>query len=117
MSAYRMTPSEQMVGRRLPPPPKHIDTVMANFVSNSDAAQFCGKMTPIGRWLKPAHLKARRSGWIETGISFGRGMEIWFPTERGKPEALAAAARVKEIETARMQWFRECYAAFAAKAA
>lgn len=110
----KMTKSEEMVGRHLPPMPKYIDVIMAGHVSDSDADKFCGKMTPLDSWLKPAHRKARSNGWLKFGISFGKGAEIWFLTERGEPEAIAAKARVDAAYLARSQWARECASAWRA---
>jgi hypothetical protein len=100
-----LTHNEALVGRRLPPYPKHIDTYLARYVKADSS--FCGKMTPAEPWLRPAHKKARANGWIRfEGLSFGKGMEVWFLTEKGETEAAAAAARVRDAMEAREQWAR-----------
>lgn len=113
-----MTPAERLVGRRMPPAPRHIDTVMASFVTEDGTSH--GRMAPDESWLKPAHLKARRSGWIRhSGVTVkmqgerGSGSGVWFPTERGVVEAMAARERVKAAEAARREWAREHHALIA----
>jgi hypothetical protein len=113
--ARPMTPAERLVGRRMPPAPRHMDTLMASFVTDDGTSH--GRMAPDESWLKPAHLKARRSGWIRhSGIVFkmqgerGSGTGLWFPTDKGISEAVEARARVKAIEEARREWAREHHA-------
>lgn len=113
--ARPMTPAERLVGRRMPPAPRHIDTVMASFVT--DEGKPHGRMAPDESWLRPAHLKARRSGWIRhSGVTLkmqgerGNGSGIWHPTERGIVEAVAARARVRAAEAARREWAKEHHA-------
>jgi len=102
----KLTYTEALVGRRLPPYPKHIDTYLARYVQTD--GNFCGKMTPGETWLRPAHKKARQKGWVRfEGLSFGKGLEIWHLTEKGQAEALASADRVKAALEARTQWGRD----------
>mgnify|MGYP003339246566 CR=1 FL=1 len=56
-----MTPAERLVGRRMPPAPRHMDTLMASFAMPDGT--FCGRLAPTESWLRPSHLKARRLGW------------------------------------------------------
>lgn len=101
-----MTPSEQLVGRRLPPLPRHIDTLMAGFLAEDGTPR--GRFEPSERWLRPAHVKARRNGWIRLGarIGFGSGRPagIWYPTEAGVLAAREAAERVAGAHAARRDW-------------
>lgn len=104
--AKRMTPSEEMVGRRLPPYPKHIDTVMAGFVRDGEFRQ-C--LPPSEDFLKPAFRQARKKGWLRAtnlGISFmgSRAEYYWQVSDKGQPEALAAAERVATRNAERKQW-------------
>lgn len=104
--AKKMTHSEQLVGRRLPPLPPYIDQFMASFVKPS--GEFCNRMTPGDSWLRPAHAKARKNGWIRhSGLSFGKGMDIWMLTEMGQAEASAASYRVIIANLDRAEWSRE----------
>lgn len=107
MARRPMTPAETMVGRRMPPPPRHIDTVMASFVT---ADGFCGRIEPDESWLRPAHKKARRAGWLTySGMSLKfqgdrRSSGLWYLTPTGEKEALEAKARKDAAEAARREW-------------
>lgn len=110
-----MTPAERLVGRRMPPAPRHIDVLMASFVTDDGKSH--GRLAPDESWLRAAHLKARRSGWLHhSGIAFkmqgerGPGSGLWFPTEQGTTEAIAARRRVAEAEASRREWAREHHA-------
>lgn len=107
-----MTRSEQLVGRRLPAHPRHIDTVMASFIKTDGT--LCGKLEPSESWLKAAFKKARKNRWIVySGIRIGFGERksqssgLWYLSETGETEARAAAQRVREINEARDQWSRD----------
>ena len=100
-----------MVGRRLPPERPHIDGYMAGYVRGDG---FQGRFTPDDSWLKPAHLKARRAGWIRhSGFTLrmqgerGNGGGLWHLTEKGEAAALDAHARVMETKEARNLWARD----------
>lgn len=69
-----------------------------------DDGTFCGRMEPSGRWLRPAFTRIKRRGWVEASFGFGKGAVIFFLSDRGKPEALAAKERVKAVREARRQW-------------
>lgn len=103
--AKKMTHSEQLVGRRLPPLPSYIDQLMASFIKGGE---ICNRMTPGDSWLRPAHARARKNGWIRhSGLSFGKGMDIWMLTESGYEEAWSASYRVAAANLARAEWSRE----------
>ena len=123
MAKRALLPSEKLVGRRMPPAHSHIDTIMSGFVAPDGT--FRTSMNPDESWLKPAHLKARRAGWIRScrfSIKFtgdrGPVMSLWELTETGKAEALAARERRTAAAAARAEWCRDHQAAFrAARAA
>lgn len=110
MPARGMTPAERLVGRRLPAPPRHLDTVLASFVKEDDT--FCGRIEPSERWLRAPHLKARRTGLIKhSGMGFKFEGDrtpggLYYLTPKGEPLALAAKARIAAIEAARRDWAR-----------
>ena len=112
MPARAPYPSEKIVGRRMPPKPRNIDVLMSGFVKADGT--FTSSMNPSESWLKPAHLKARRMGWIRSCrfvIKFvgerGAGMSLWELTDAGKTEAVQAKARRDAAEDARAQWCRD----------
>jgi DNA-binding transcriptional regulator PaaX len=114
MAKKKLTWSEELVGRKLPPEPKHIDSLMADYVKADGT--FCGRMEPGDRWLRPAFTKMRKNGWVKASIlSFGKGATIYFLTERGEPEALAAKDRVRAAKEARAQWSHDWKAAWQQK--
>lgn len=104
-----LTPSERLVGRRLPPLPTHLDALMAGFVKAEGG--FHGRAEPSENWLRPAHRKARKAGWIRLGMRMslmgGRSFGIWHLTPAGETEALAALDRVRARHEARETWSRE----------
>lgn len=103
MTKKKLTWSEELVGRKLPADAKYIDTIMAGFVR--DDGTFCGRMEPIDRWLRAPWKSCRRAGWVKASIlSFGKNATIFFLTESGEAEALAAKGRVKSAREAREQW-------------
>lgn len=119
MAKRTLLPSERLVGRAMPPAHSHIDTVMSGFVAPDGT--FRPSMNPDESWLKPAHLKARRAGWIRScrfSIRFagarGPVMSLWELTETGKTEALAARERRNAAEAARAEWCRDHQAALRA---
>ncbi|NNH56941.1 hypothetical protein HLI01_08985 [Rhizobium laguerreae] len=106
MAKKKLSWSEEIVGRPLPKDSPYIDQIMAGFVKADGA--FCGRMEPGDRWLRPAWTKARRAGWVKhSGLGFGKNAGIWFLTDRGETEALAAKARVTATKEARTQWSRD----------
>ena len=106
--------SEELVGRPVPKDSPYIDHIMAGYVKEDGT--FCGRMEPGDRWLRPAFTKAKRNGWVKASIlSFGKGATIYFLTERGEPEALAAKERVKAVRETRRQWSEDWKAAWAVK--
>jgi hypothetical protein len=111
--------SEQLVGRHCPKDAPYIDQIMAGYVKEDGS--FCGRMEPVDRWLRPAFTKTKRKGWVKASIlSFGKGATIFFLTERGEPEALAAKARVIAAREARRQWsmdFNEAFRKYKGEAA
>lgn len=115
MPPRAMTPSEKLLGRRMPAYPTHLDTLMASFIRDDGTA--CGRMAPAESWLKPAHRKARRNGWIRRGAVIATsGMKssqegIWYLTETGQVEARSARARVLDSRDARRAWSRDFLAA------
>jgi len=112
--AKKMTWSEEMVGRKLPPEAKYIDTIMAGFVR--DDGTFCGRMEPGDRWLRAPWKKCVRAGWVKSsGIGFGKNAVIYFLTVRGEVEALAAKERVVATRKARDQWSADWTAAWGAR--
>lgn len=109
-----MTPMEAAVGRRLPPAPKHIDTVMARWAPLSDetSQHERARLAPPEEWLRPAFRKAVKNGWIRRtnmSLSFhGSRPEPYFVlTPSGKIEATAAALRVKAAEEKRREWAKD----------
>lgn len=111
--------SEQLVGRPCPKDAPYIDQIMAGYVKEDGS--FCGRMEPLDRWLRPAFTKMKRKGLVAASIlSFGKGATIFFLTERGEPEAVAARQRVIAAREARHQWgkdFNEAYRKSQAEAA
>lgn len=101
--------SEELVGRKLPKESPYIDQIMAGFVKADGT--FCGRMEPGDRWLRPAWSRIKRAGWVEPSFGFGKGMVIYFLTERGKPEGVEAKGRVVSVCEARAQWSRDFAAA------
>lgn len=105
MARGKPTPMERLVGRPCPPHPRHIDTVMAAHVAPD--GQMVGRFRPAERWLAPAHLKARRQGWLRAGVSIsfcGRRPEpIWYLTQTGEAQARAARLRVDAAVAARRE--------------
>lgn len=101
-----LTPSERLVGRRIPALPKHLDVLMAGYLRDDGTA--CGRLTPGESWLRPAHRQARRNGWIRAGGAFGLGagkpVSLWYPTESGLIAAREARARVTAAHQARAEW-------------
>lgn len=111
-----LLPSEKLVGRRMPARRPYIDALMAGFVKPDGT--FAARMNPDESWMKPAHLKARRRGWIRScrfSIRMqgerGPGMSLWELTETGQVEAVAARTRHLEAEDARARWARDHHAA------
>lgn len=113
-----MTPSETLVGRRLPAMPSHRQTLLASFVKPDRS--FCGKLNPSDSWLKPAFAKLRKEGLISRGlgISFGgrRGKNdgIWYLKEKAYDLALTAYDEVEAIKAQRKLWSRDFHIAYAA---
>jgi hypothetical protein len=106
--------SEQLVGRRLPALPSNFDTYLKAYVKEDGT--FCGKMTPSDSWLRPAHRKARTSGLVRfSGVTFGKGAEIWFLTPKGEIEATAARSRWRAAMDQRAAWGCDWNTAFRAK--
>jgi hypothetical protein len=96
--------------------PKTIDEVLAGYVKPDGT--FCGRFRPEGSWTYAAFSTIRRNGWVKaSGLSFGKGMELYFLTDRGEPEALAAKERVRLVREARVQWSRDFTEAHNAKVA
>jgi hypothetical protein len=96
--------------------PKTIDEVLAGYVKPDGT--FCGRFRPEGSWTYAAFSTIRRNGWVKaSGLSFGKGMELYFLTDRGEPEALAAKERVRLVREARVQWRRDFTEAHNAKVA
>ncbi|XKM40359.1 hypothetical protein A4U53_030995 [Rhizobium ruizarguesonis] len=116
MAKKKLSWSEQICGRPCPPMPKIVDEVLANYVKADGA--FCGRFRPEGSWTYHAFTTIRRNGWVEaSALSFGKGMELYFLTDRGEPEALAAKERVRAAREARVQWSRDFNEAHLAKLA
>lgn len=112
--AKKLTWSEELVGRKLPADAPYIDQIMAGFV-RADGT-FCGRMEPGDRWLRAPWKRCVRAGWVKSsGIGFGKGAVIYFLTDRGEAEAVAARARVNAVRDARNQWSLDWKAAWAAK--
>jgi len=114
MSAKPMTPSEVMVGRRLPAAPRHLDIVLAGYVSADGTFRAC--LPPVEDYLRPAFRTARKRGLVRQtsqGLSImgGKPEFYWELTDKGRAEATVAAGRVKASEEARRQWSRDWDAA------
>ncbi|NTF16996.1 hypothetical protein G6L37_00955 [Agrobacterium rubi] len=106
-----MTPMEKAVGRRLPPHPKHLDTVMARWAEDVDHPQKA-RLAPSEEWLRPAFRKAVRNGWLRrtsTGISLmgSRAEFFYVATDKGLSEARSARLRVEQINASRAEWSRD----------
>lgn len=113
MARKPMLPSEVLVGRRLPKDSPHIDAYMAGYVSSKDGS-FTNRFSPTESWLRPAHTRARRAGWIRySGFNLkmagerGKGTGLWHLTPAGEAEALAAKERVRIVREARTEWARD----------
>lgn len=98
MARKPLTPSESLVGRRLPPDSTYFEQIMSGFVKEDGT--FRGKFEPADSWLRPAHRKARKEGLITLGlkIGFGKGPAagLYYLTDKG--EAVATAARATCVE-------------------
>jgi len=101
-----MTPSELLVGRRLPILPGSLDLLMAAHVSRDGV--FSYHPAPEESWMRNAHHEARQKGWLRasnlTARHAGREKLLWRLTSAGEKEALAARDRVEAIRTARADW-------------
>lgn len=120
MARKPLTPSEQLVGRRLPPESTYRDQVMMSYVKDPDAAKeedrFCGRFAPVDSWLRAPHRAARKKGWLRAGqvnisILGSKAMPIWYLTESGKIEALQARDRVLQTRARRSEWVQDFHAA------
>jgi hypothetical protein len=110
MPVKPMTDSEKLVGRRHPKGASPMDQFMAAFLASTG--------TPIMR-MKPddddklaCHRKARRLGWIRSGIpvytpSGGQKALYWELTGPGVVEATAALGRVNAALANQQAWARE----------
>ena len=123
--ARPLTPSERLVGRRLPALPSARDQLLSGFLDAEGNP--VGRATPSGaaeRDLVSAHAKLRKERLIHMGlrISFGGPLRkndgIWYLREGEKPlqEARAARARIIARDEARKQWVRDFRAARASLA-
>lgn len=115
-----MTPSERLVGRRLPPEPTYADQILAAFVKEDGS--FCGRAEPSDSWLRPAFKKLQRAGYLRfsfaIGFGTGRGQSsrIFVLTEKGQQPAREALERATARRAARNQWSIDCTAAWRAAA-
>lgn len=111
-----MTPSEQLVGRRLPSPASYMDTYLAGYVKNAETQEFSNRFAPSDSWMRPSHTKARKSGFIKAldkwSIMGSKPEYMWTLTDKGKEAALEAYVRYHKAEEARKQWGADCAQAF-----
>lgn len=121
--ARRLTPSEELVGRRLPALPSARDRLLAGFL-NGDGKPV-GRANPAclaERDLVAAHTKLRKEGLIRMGLrlSLGGPLQkndgIWYlrDGESALQEAQAARGRVSARDEARKRWARDFRAAHTA---
>ena len=90
-----------------------MDRYMAGYVSAKDGS-FHGRFAPNEAWLRPAHTKARKAGWVRhSGMTLrmegerGQGTGLWYLTSKGETEATAARERVRIVTEARAEWARD----------
>jgi hypothetical protein len=92
---------------------------MAGFVDDGGAIR--GRAEPAESWLRPAHRRARKLGWIRLGMKISiegaRPGGIWFPTEKGEIAAREARERTRACAEAREAWARDFLAAHRAQRA
>lgn len=109
--AKPLTPSEQLVGRRLPKEASYGDLILSSFLKQD--MTFGGRAEPSDSWLRPAWSKIRKAGYVTRGmtLSFGGSRKnsfgIYTLTPRGETAALEAFTRVEASRTARRQWVQE----------
>jgi len=109
MAKRPFTPSEQLVGRKIPKEASYQDLLLAGHLTEDGSP--CGRMTPGDRWLTAPHRGLRKSGLIRSSIQVsllgGRPANIWHLTEKGLVEAREAADRVRTAREARHAWSRD----------
>lgn len=103
------TPSEQLVGRKIPKEPSYRDLLLAGYLKGDGTP--CGRMTPGDRWLTAAHRNLRKFGLIRSSVQVslmgGRPTNIWHLTEKGLVEARGAVDRVLASREARRAWSQD----------
>lgn len=113
MAKRPLTPAEQLVGRRLPKEPSYRDILLSGYVAEEGKVRI--RFEPQESYLKPAFRKMKRERLIRKVDSFSingsRPMARYILTERGLPEAKAAAERCATTREARRQWSRDFLAA------
>lgn len=117
MPPKKMTPMEELVGRRLPPDAKYRDILMAGLVDDKGNASNVSE--PSESWLRPAFRQMQKKGWIRLkhriSLMGGRPYGIYGPTDTGLTEALDAEERVWAAREKRHAWSRDLKVALAAR--
>lgn len=109
MGRKPFTPSEQLVGRKIPKEASYRDLLLAGHLKEDGTP--CGRMTPGDPWLSAAHRALRKSGLIRSALQVslmgGRPVSIWHLTEKGLAEARGAVDRVLAAREARRAWSQD----------
>jgi hypothetical protein len=109
MAKRPFTPSEQLVGRKIPKEASYRDLLLAGHLKEDGTP--CGRMTPGDTWLTAAHRSLRKSGLIRSSglvsLMGGRPTNIWHLTEKGLVEARGAVDRVLAARAARRAWSQD----------
>jgi DNA-binding PadR family transcriptional regulator len=108
-----MTPSEKLVGRKLPKEASYYDQVLASYVKEDGTT--CGRAEPVDSWLRSAFRKARKEGLLrlvnKMSINGSRAFGVYQLTEKGRPIAHEARARLLKAREDRKQWGVDFHAA------
>lgn len=109
-----MTPSEKLVGRRIPREASYRDQILAGYLREDMTP--CLRSDPSESWLRKPFLDLRRKGLVKLKTQIGasrRGSSgLYGLTEEGEVEAREAKTRVQEACDAREAWSRDLIAAY-----
>jgi len=112
MARRPLTPSEQIVGRKLPPEASYRDQFLASFIGNDGA--FCTRLEPGESWMRPAFFQARKKRMITLvdrwSICGGKPIGRYRLTESGEVAARAARAKCIQKRELRQQWVADLQA-------
>lgn len=112
-----MTPAEEVVGRRLPDPPRHIDLFLVRFIRRDGL--FCGQPEPQEPGPREAHMDAVRLGYIKAGVTRSTSPHadgpMWYLTHDGKVAAMVAQKTISAIKRSRQEWAADLRRVFGAE--